>query len=37
LGNRLISAEQSSVRVHRPVERRVRLGGMLSFYHYASA
>jgi transposase InsO family protein len=37
LSNRLISAEQSSVPVHRPVERRARLGGMLSFYHYASA
>jgi putative transposase len=37
LGNRLISAERSSAPAHRPVERRVRLGGMLSFYHYASA
>ena len=37
LGNRLISAERSSVPVHRPVERRIRLGGMLSFYQYASA
>ena len=37
LANRLISAERSSVPAHRPVERRVRLGGMLSFYHYASA
>jgi len=37
LSNRLISAERSSVPVHRPVERRIRLGGMLSFYQYASA
>ena len=37
LDNRLISAERSSVPVLRPVERRTRLGGMLSFYQYASA
>jgi transposase InsO family protein len=37
LCNRLISAERSSVPAHRPVERRIRLGGMLSFYQYASA
>ena len=37
LGNRLIRAEQPTVPLHRAVERRIRLGGMLSFYHYAAA
>ena len=37
LGNRLISAEQPSVPAFGPVERRIRLGGMLSFYHHAAA
>jgi putative transposase len=35
LGNRLIRAEQPSVPADCQVERRVRLGGMLSFYQYA--
>ena len=37
LGNRLISAEPASVPTDRPVQRRMRLGGMLSFYHHAAA
>jgi putative transposase len=37
LGNRLISAEQPSVPAFVPVERRSRLGGLLSFYHHAAA
>jgi transposase InsO family protein len=37
LGNRLIRAAHSSVPADRPVERRMRLGGMLSFYHHAGA
>ena len=36
LGNRLIRAEQASVPACGPVDRRIRLGGMLSFYHYAT-
>jgi putative transposase len=36
LGNRLISAEHASVPTDRPVQRRMRLGGMLSFYHHAA-
>jgi hypothetical protein len=36
LDNRLIRAKRSSVPVHRAVGRRIRLGGMLSFYHYAA-
>ena len=35
LGNWLIRAEQPSVPTCGPVDRRIRLGGMLSFYHYA--
>ena len=37
LGNRLIQGEEPSVRLCGPVERRIRLGGMLSFYHHAAA
>ena len=37
LGNRLISTEQPSVPACGPVDRRIRLGGMLSFYHHAAA
>jgi transposase InsO family protein len=37
LDNRLIQAERPAVPSHRAVERRVRLGGMLSFYRYAAA
>ena len=37
LGNQLISADQPSVPAFGPVERRIRLGGMLSFYHHAAA
>ena len=37
LGNRLIRAEQASIPSDQPVERRIRLGGMLSFYHRAAA
>jgi transposase InsO family protein len=37
LGNRLIRAEQPSVAARSPVERRIRLGGLLSFYHHAAA
>jgi putative transposase len=37
LGNQLIRAEQASIRSDQPVERRTRLGGMLSFYHHAAA
>ena len=37
LGNRLIGAEQPSVPSYRSVERRIRLGGMLSFYPPAAA
>ena len=37
LDNRLIGAEQPAVRSESAVERRIRLGGMLSFYHYAAA
>ena len=36
LGNRLIRAEQRAVPSRGAVERRARLGGMLSFYHYAA-
>jgi hypothetical protein len=37
LDNRLIQAERPAVPSQRAVERRVRLGGMLSFYRYAAA
>jgi len=37
LGNRLIGAEHSTAPSHGVVERRIRLGGMLSFYRYAAA
>jgi hypothetical protein len=37
LANRLIRAERSSVSAGRPVQRRLRLGGLLSFYHHAVA
>jgi putative transposase len=37
LGNRLIGADQPSVPAFGPVERRIRLSGMLSFYHHAPA
>ena len=37
LGNRLMSADQPSVPAFDPVERRIRLGGMLSFYQHAAA
>jgi putative transposase len=37
LGNRLIRGEEPSVRLCGPVDRRIRLGGMLSFYHHAAA
>ncbi len=37
LGNRLIGGEQPSVPSYRSVERRIRLGGMLGFYHHAAA
>jgi len=37
LGNRLISGEHASVPTDRPVQRRMRLGGVLSFYHHAAA
>jgi transposase InsO family protein len=37
LDNRLIQAERPAVPSHRAVERRVRLGGLLSFYRYAAA
>jgi putative transposase len=37
LGNRLIRGEESSVPACGPVDRRIRLGGMLSFYHHAAA
>jgi hypothetical protein len=37
LGNRLIRAAHSSVPADRPVERRMRLGEMLGFYHHAAA
>jgi len=37
LGNRLIRVEQPAAPSHRAVERRIRLGGMLSFYCYAAA
>jgi transposase InsO family protein len=37
LGNRLIRGEQPAVPSHRAIERRVRLGGMLSFYRCAAA
>lgn len=36
LGNRLIRAERPAVSSHGPIERRSRLGGMLSFYHHAA-
>ena len=37
LGNRLMSADQPSVPAFDPVERRIRLGGMLSFDQHAAA
>ena len=37
LGNRLIRGEESSVPGWGPVDRRIRLGGMLSFYDHAAA
>jgi putative transposase len=37
LGNRLIRVEQPSVPADCQVERRIRLGGMLSFYQYAAS
>jgi len=37
VGNRLIRGEQAIGAGYGPVERRVRLGGMLSFYHHAAA
>jgi transposase InsO family protein len=37
LGNRLIRAAHSPVPADQPVERRMRLGGMLSFHHHAAA
>jgi len=37
LGNRLIKEERSSPLAAGPVQRRVRLGGMLSFYQRAAA
>ena len=37
MGNRLIRGEESSVPGRGPVDRRIRLGGMLSFYRYAAA
>jgi transposase InsO family protein len=36
LGNRLIRGGQPAVPTNRAIERRVRLGGMLSFYRYAA-
>jgi len=36
LGNRLISTEHVSVSTDRAVQRRMRLGGLLSFYHHAA-
>jgi hypothetical protein len=33
----LIRGEEPSVRPCGPVDRRIRLGGMLSFYHHAAA
>jgi putative transposase len=37
LGNRLIKVEHSSVPAVRSVQRRMRLGGRLNFYHHAAA
>jgi putative transposase len=37
LGNRLIRAEHPPGPADCQVKRRMRLGGMLSFYHYAAA
>jgi hypothetical protein len=37
LGNRLIRGEEPSVPACGPVDRRIRLGGILSFYHHAAA
>ena len=37
LGNRLIRGEEPSVPACGPADRRIRLGGMLSFYHHAAA
>jgi hypothetical protein len=37
LRNRLIRGEGRSAPACGPVDRRIRLGGMLSFYHYAAA
>jgi hypothetical protein len=37
LGNQLLEPVPCSVRMHGPVFRRKRLGGMLSFYHREAA
>jgi hypothetical protein len=37
LGNRLIRGEEPPVPACGPVDRRIRRGGMLSFYHHAAA
>jgi putative transposase len=37
LGNRLIRGEERSGPACGPVDRRIRLGGMLSFYQHAAA
>ena len=37
LSNRLIQGEYTSAASDIPVQRQIRLGGMLSFYQYASA
>lgn len=37
LGNRLIRGEEPSVPARGGVDGRIRLGGMLGFYHHAAA
>jgi transposase InsO family protein len=37
LGNRLLRGEEPLVQPCGPVDRRIRLGGMLSFYQHAAA
>jgi hypothetical protein len=37
LGNRLIEAEKGGCPASGPVRRRVRLGGLLNFYHRDAA
>lgn len=37
LGNGIIRAEQISAASLAPVQRRMRLGGLLSFHHHAAA